>query len=128
MRKLLSVVALLLCAAGLSTAVPAQAQTGTTHASHTARAALPWEGNYRGLDRDHRVVTFHYTRSHGITNFRVGHQFFGHAQVQGDQWHHTCTSGYCTRGRWHHDFYVTGVWNVSHSGSGDVFFEATHVS
>jgi hypothetical protein len=131
MRKILSALAALGAVAalglGFTSASPAVAAGGHASATHHAqRAALPWMGNYRGLDRDHRIVTFHYG-PHGITNFRVGHQFFGHAQVQGDQWHHTCHQGYCTRGKWHHDFYVTGVWNISHGSSGDVFFEATHV-
>ncbi|GAW50189.1 MULTISPECIES: hypothetical protein [unclassified Nocardioides] len=123
MRKLLSVLAVLLCAAGFASAVPAPAQTAPA-----ARAALPYEGHYRGMDQHHRTVTFTYTRAHGMTNFRVGHQSFGGAQVSGGRWHHTCHHGYCTRGQWHHDFYVTGHWNVSHGGGGDVFFEATHVS
>jgi hypothetical protein len=127
MRKLLSVIAVLLCAAGVASAAPAQAQTAP-RASHAARAALPYEGHYRGMDQDHRTVTFTYSRAHGITNFKVGHYSFPNASVSGDQWHHTCHAGYCTRGKWHHDFYVTGVWNISHSSGGDVFFEATHVS
>jgi hypothetical protein len=124
MRKLLSVVAVLLCTLGFSAAAPVHAQTAP-HPSRTARAVLPYEGLYRGLDQGHRSVTFHYNRVLGITNFRVGHHSFPNAVVSGGRWHHTCHGGYCTRGHWHRDFYVTGYWNIWHGGGGDVFFEAT---
>jgi hypothetical protein len=126
MRKLLSVIAVVLCITGFGSMSPAGAHTAAPSAD-AKRSVMPYEGPYLGMDAHHRTITFSYTRSRGMYDFRVNHHLIGGAHVSGGQWHHTCHNGYCTRGQWHHDFNVTGHWNNT-SGGGDVFFEASAIA
>jgi hypothetical protein len=103
------------------------AATTSSAATASAASVLPYEGPYMGMDAHHRTITFSYSRSRGMYDFRVNHHLIGGAHVAGGMWHHTCHNGYCTRAQWHHDFYVTGYWNNA-SGGGDVFFEANAIA
>ncbi len=96
-------------------------------ATTAAASTIPYTGPYLGEDAHHRTITFSYSRTRGMYDFRVNHHLIGGAHVSGGRWHHTCHNGYCTRGQWSHDFMVTGYWNDSHGGR-DVFFEANAIA
>lgn len=129
MRKILSAVAALLFVVGFAATATATAPADARVVTSAHRAFLePLEGHYEGVDQGHRVVTFTYSRAHGITNFRVGHHHaFPDASVSGNRWHHTCHGGHCTQGHWRQNDYVVGHWNNYHESSRDLEFEAMHV-
>jgi hypothetical protein len=106
MRRLVTALVLLL---GLGTAGPVQAQT----APSAEQAIHPAVGRYRGHDQQDRLITFTYTRAHGIRHFRINHHRVGHAVVTGGEWTRTCHQGYCSWGAWVSNTHVTGYWQRS---------------
>ena len=98
---------------------------------HVARSVAPEAGRYGGRDEHDRLITFTYTRAHGIQHFRIDHHLVGGARVSDGAWDRTCRHGYCMWGRWRTDDHVTGRWlRLKAAGgrraSGSVSFQASH--
>jgi hypothetical protein len=98
-RRLASVLAALVCAAGLS----------LVSAGSASADVSPVAGAYNGVDHHSAVVSFSYNGS-SISHFTVGSIFIGSAHVSNGQFPETCGGGYCIKGRWLTETHLEGHW------------------
>jgi hypothetical protein len=103
-RKIVTVVAALACAAGLS----------FVSAGSASASVLPTPGSYNGVDHHRNLVSFSYNGNQ-ISHFKVGHVTIGTAHISNGAWHERCADGYCFKGHWQTQTHVVGFWR--HGGS-----------
>jgi hypothetical protein len=114
MRKLVIGLAVALGLTGAGAVGPVQARDPlpdpVSIQVSVARSISPAVGRYRGHDQQDRLITFTYTRAHGIRHFRINHHLVGRATVSDGAFGRTCRHGRCVWGRWRSDTHVSGHW------------------